>query len=120
MPIRLSELSSLGPEYADKARYGLNTHLHVASIYVRGILIARATNRAGTRTSGAGFSTHTLHAERAVLKLMDLSLLKDAELVVVRINMKGEILPSKPCHSCECALIAAMKKWGLRKVYYSS
>jgi len=116
MPIRLSELSSLGPLYADKATHG---HLHVASIYVRGILVARATNRPGTRTSGAGFSTHSLHAERAVLKMVDFCLLRDAELVVVRINKRGGILPSKPCHSCQCALTATMKKWGLRRVYYS-
>lgn len=117
--MRFSDLSSLGTDYADQARTSFGNHFHIASLYVRGALVARATNRIGSRKRGAGFSEFTIHAERAVLKLIDHSLLKDAELVVVRINAQGHYLSSKPCHSCQRALTAAMKKWGLRKVWYS-
>ena len=117
--MRFSDLSSLGNEYAEQVRTSFGNHFHVASLYVRGTLVARATNRVGSRKRGAGFSDFTIHAERAVLKLIDHSLLKDAELVVVRINAQGHYLSSKPCHSCQRALTAAMKKWGLRKVWYS-
>jgi hypothetical protein len=48
-----------------------------------------------------------------------MSLLRDATLVVIRVNKQGELRLSEPCHECRCALTKAMEKYGLKQVYYS-
>lgn len=108
---------------AHAARVGLvhRTNYHLAFLYNnRGCCIATATNRAGSRTHGAGFSTYTIHAERAVLKSIgDLTLLRGSVLVVIRVDKMGRILGSEPCRECKCHLEKAIRKHGLRRVYFS-
>jgi len=121
MPHKLSDYEIIARDYASRAATALRTHLHLAFIYARGgALIAMSTNRVGSRRMGAGFSDYTIHAERAVLKSAgDTSLLRGATLVVVRISKQGKILGSEPCHECKCHLSAAMRKYGLNRVYFS-
>lgn len=99
-------------------------HLHLAMLIKRGKIIAMATNREGSRSSGCGYSEFSLHAERAVIKEVDLAELKDCILVVVRIhrprcNNDIHLANSKPCRDCETILNKFIRSHGLRAVYYS-
>jgi hypothetical protein len=97
------------------------TYFHVATIMKNGKEIARSRNRVGSRSRGAGWNDHTIHAECAVVKrLGDLSQLRGCILIVVRLNKRSQIINSKPCHACEKFLEKCMKQYGLRKVFYSS
>jgi hypothetical protein len=57
-----------------------------------------------------------------------MSLLRGADMFVFRVpnaNAKGvgadrDLLYSRPCHDCTLFLEKLMKKWGLRKVYYTT
>ncbi len=95
--------------------------LHIAFLFgPRKILIASAMNKVGSRSSGAGYSAQTLHAERAVLKRVgDVSKLRNCTLVVIRIGVQGNLMLSKPCHECECHLNKCIRSYGLKAVYYS-
>ena len=121
MHYRLTDYVDIAHEYALAASSRMRTSLHIGFIYARGgILIGMSTNRAGSRSKGAGFSGHTIHAERAVLKAVgDITLLRGATLVVVRVSRAGVIMSSEPCHECKCHLEKAMRVYGLRRVYYS-
>ncbi len=116
-----SDFEEIAANYAHWAATRMNTSLHMAFVYGRrGVLLGMATNKAGTRSSGAGYSKSTLHAERAALKAVgDVSLLRGATLVVIRVHKSGDILGSKPCHGCEMHLQKCMEKYGLKAVYYS-
>lgn len=116
-----SDFEAIAASHAHWAATRMNTSLHMAFVYGRrGILLGMATNKAGTRSSGAGYSKTTLHAERAALKAVgDMSMLKGAVLVVIRIHKSGAIMGSKPCHGCEMHLQKCMEKYGLKAVYYS-
>jgi len=118
---RLSHYETIAHEYAIRASTTLNTSLHIAFVYGRGgVLIGMSTNRVGTRSRGAGYSSFTIHSERAVLKAIgDISLLRDATMVVVRVSKRGELLRSEPCHECKCHLEKAMRMYGLKRVYFS-
>ena len=96
-----------------------NTFLHIAALVKRGKVIAVAQNRVGSRSRGSGYSSQTIHAERAVVKkLGDISKLKDATLCVWRISAIN-VLPSKPCSECQVFLEKCMSQYGLRCVQYS-
>jgi hypothetical protein len=118
---KLSDYETIAQDYAIRASTAMNTSLHIAFIYGRnGVMIAMSTNRIGSRSRGAGYSRNTIHAERAVIKMVgDNSLLRGATLVVVRVSKKGELMGSMPCHECQCHLNKAIDKYGLRRVYYS-
>jgi hypothetical protein len=120
MPFRKSDLDELAASYSHFTRKH-TTSLHVATIYGRGgAVLGLATNRIGTRHRGAGYSGMTIHAERAVMKAVgDVSLLNGATLVVIRLNKKGELMSSAPCHECHVAIKAAMRKYGLKRVVHS-
>ena len=97
-----------------------NTSLHHATIIRRNKVLASAYNTVGTRSRGCGYSDQTIHAERAVVKrLGDVSQLRGATLIVVRLNRQGELRNSKPCHDCDLFLEKCMREYGLRKVIYS-
>jgi hypothetical protein len=119
---KLSDYETIAQEYAIRASTTMNTSLHIAFLYGRGgALIAMSTNSIGSRSKGAGYSKYTIHAERAVIKMVgDNTLLRGATLVVVRVSKKGELMSSLPCHECTCHLTKAMDKYGLRRVYYSA
>ncbi len=119
---KLSDYETIAHEYAIRASNTMNTSLHIAFLYGRsGAMLAMSTNRIGSRSKGAGYSRYTIHAERAVLKMVgDHSLLRGATLVVVRVSKKGVLMSSMPCHECTCHLTKAIDKYGLRRVYYSA
>lgn len=99
----------------------IRTSFHVAVIYGKGgAVLATATNRVGSRSRGAGYSGMTIHAERAAMKAVgDVSMLRGATLVVVRVGRGGKALSSAPCKECSCAIASAMRKYGLRRVIHS-
>jgi cytidine deaminase len=95
--------------------------LHMAVLVQRGKIICTATNRIGSRSSGAGYSDVTIHAERAVVKkLGDISKLRGCTMYVWRIGF-AEYYPmnSEPCSECRVFLAKCMKQYGLRGVYYT-
>ena len=96
------------------------TFIHVAIIYRRGKILAIASNAIGSRSRGCGYSDRTIHAERAVLKkLGDMTKLRGAEMVVVRLGKVTTFVNSEPCHACKTHLTKCMREYGLRRVYYS-
>lgn len=119
---KLSDYKEIAQEYAIRASSSMNTSLHIAFLYGRsGVLLAMSTNRIGSRSRGAGYSKYTIHAERAVLKMVgDNTMLRGATLVVVRVSKSGELMGSMPCHECMCHLNKAIEKYGMRRVYYSA
>jgi cytidine deaminase len=119
MPLRADAVHN----FIDACNISHNNHhtsLHFAILYKRGKVIATATNAIGSRSRGCGYSKYTIHAERAVLKKIgDISQLRDAELVVVRLNKSNDFLNSEPCHACKQHLTKCMREYGLKTVYYS-
>jgi len=98
-----------------------NTQFHQAMIVKRNQILAIAHNSIGSRSSGAGYSDRSIHAERAVVKrLGDISHLRGATLYVYRFNVHGELRNSIPCHECQVFLEKCMREYGLRKVIYST
>lgn len=96
------------------------TQLHIATLTKRNKVIAVARNAVGSRSKGCGYSDSTIHAERAVVKrLGDVSQLRGCTLTVIRLNRKGDVMPSKPCHDCALFLEKCKTQWGLRKVIHS-
>ena len=104
--------------------------LHVAIIVKRGKILATATNRNGSRSGGSGYSSHSIHAEKNVIKeLGDITKLRDADLYVMRIstyhqNSKTDepvtrFIYSRPCTECRPFLEKCMREYGLRNVYYT-
>lgn len=103
------------------------TSIHVAFIVMRGQVIAKATNRVGSRSKGAGYSDCTIHAERNVVKeLGNFDAMRGATMYVVRISrartLKGrdKIQTSSPCYDCHVFLTKCHEKYGLRRVFYST
>ena len=101
--------------------------LHVAVVVMRGKILASATNRNGSRSSGSGYSSHSIHAEKNVIKqLGDISKLRGADLYVMRISRDHKkanpdrFLYSKPCDECQIFLEKCMKEYGLKNVYFTA
>jgi hypothetical protein len=104
-----------------------NISIHVAFIVKRGQILAKATNKIGSRSRGAGYSDCSIHAERAVVKeLGNFDLMRGAALYVIRISRSKElhgserIKNSEPCHDCHLFLTKCHEKYGLKKVFYST
>lgn len=96
-----------------------NTFYHIAAIVKRGKVLATAENRIGSRSKGSGYSTQTIHAEKAVVKkLGDISKLRGAVLCVWRLSSIN-VLPSKPCSECHLFLTKCMREYGLKSVQYT-
>jgi len=105
----------------------LRISLHIAVIALRGKIIATATNRNGSRSSGSGYSSHSIHAEKNVVKqLGDISKLRGADLYVMRISKdhtkvnSNRFMSSKPCEECQIFLEKCMREYGLKNVYFTS
>ena len=98
------------------------TSIHIAILIKRGKVIDIASNGVGTRSKGCGYTTRTIHAERALIKKVgDMSKLDGASIIVIRIMRgTGEVGNSEPCHSCKCHLEKCIKQHGLKQVYYST
>ena len=95
-----------------------NTSFHIARLYRHNKLIAEARNKIGSRSRGSGYSRSTLHAEKAVIKMVGNNL-KGLTLEVIRLNKNNEKLNSKPCPDCCKFLIKCFKEYGLLRVKYS-
>lgn len=96
------------------------THFHIAFLFLRGKLLAVASNQIGSRSRGVGYSNYTMHAERAVVKEMgDYSKLKDSTLVVIRLGANGTFLNSKPCKECSVFLEKCVRVYGLSTIHHS-
>jgi len=97
-----------------------NTHFHIAFLFLRGKVVAVATNQIGSRSRGVGYSTCTIHAERAVIKeLGDISKLRGTMLVVIRLGSSGDFLKSNPCKECQYFLKKCVDVYGLASIHYS-
>lgn len=120
MPLSAEVISDL-VESCNISHNRHHTSLHFAILYKRGKVLATATNAVGSRSRGCGYSTHTIHAERAVIKKVgDVTQLRGAELFVVRLNKNtNDFMNSEPCHACKQHLTKCMREYGLKKVYYS-
>jgi len=101
--------------------------LHVAVVVLRGKTLAVATNKNGTRSMGSGYSTHSIHAEKHVVKqLGDINKLRGADMYVMRISRDTrkvhteKFLCSKPCEECQIFLEKCMKEYGLKNVYFTA
>ena len=93
---------------------------HTAILVRRGKVLAYAANQVGSRSRGSGYSDHSIHAERNVVKeLGDISQLRGADMYVMRVSRKNEFAASKPCAECQVFLEKCMREYGLRKVYYT-
>jgi hypothetical protein len=97
-------------------------HVHIAILIKRGKFINIASNLVGSRKSGAGYDTRTIHAERALLKKVgDHRALMGATMIVIRISRVKQVLgESNPCPTCRPHLLKCMKEYGLKAVYYTS
>ena len=95
--------------------------IHFAMIMKRGKILDVACNAIGSRAMGCGYTSRTIHAERAVLKKVgDHTKLDGAIMIVIRISRgTGEIMNSEPCATCRPHLEKCIKIHGLKRVYYS-
>ena len=95
--------------------------VHIAILMKRGKMLEIASNFVGSRTGGCGYDDRSIHAERAVLKkLGDHTKLDGAIMIVIRITRGTNALASsKPCDVCQCHLDKCIKKYGLKRIYYS-
>ena len=103
-----------------------NTSVHVAILVKRGHVIAEASNRIGSRSSGSGYSKNTIHAEKNVVKALgDTSLMRGADMYIMRItsNVKKQgferFMYSEPCNSCRIFLSKCIREYGLKNVYWT-
>lgn len=88
------------------------TSCHVALLFHKRRLLAIGQNLLGGR--------NMIHAEADVIrKVGDVSKLRGAVLVVVRISRCGEIRYSAPCHSCQCLIEKCKREYGLRDCIHS-
>ena len=101
--------------------------VHVAVLVKRGRILAHATNKNGSRSSGSGYTSHSIHAERNVIKqLGDISKLRGADMYVMRISRDAKkegfdkFLPSEPCPTCQLFLNKCMREYGMKAVYFTS
>lgn len=97
--------------------------LHRAVLVKRGQIIADATNNYGSRSRGSGYSKSSIHAEKNVVKALgDISLLKGADMYIMRFSREQEVrfLKSTPCPACNIFLDKCIREYGLKNVYYTS
>lgn len=101
-------------------------YVHIAVLMRRGKVLAKATNKNGSRSSGSGYSDRSIHAEKNVVKeLGDIRQLCGADLYVMRLkrNWKSsderEFMSSKPCRDCQLFLEKCQREYGLKNVYYT-
>lgn len=104
-----------------------STKLHIAIIVKRGKILATATNKLASRSSGAATrgSQSYIHAERNVLRVLgDTSKLRGADMYVMRIgkickDSDLEFKYSQPCPECTVLLQKCMRMYGLRRVFFT-
>jgi len=113
--------------FSDRIHSGHSTKLHIAIIVKRGKILATATNKIASRSSGAAArgSQNYIHAERNVLRVLgDTSKLRGADMYVMRIGKICKLSDvvfkySQPCPECTVLLQKCMREYGLRNVYFT-
>ena len=102
-----------------KAPHG--SKLHVAILVKRGHILGIATNKLASRTNGASArgSQQYIHAERNLVRSLDLNKMRGADVYVMRISANG-FMYSQPCEECTVLLNKCMKCHGLRNVYFTT
>jgi len=100
------------------------TKLHIAIIVKRGRILATATNKVASRTNGAASrgSQNFIHAEKNLLRSVDTTKLRGADIYVMRIRMSGgeaEFCYSQPCPECTVLLNKCIREYGLKNVYFT-
>jgi hypothetical protein len=113
--------------FSDQIHSGHSTKLHIAIIVKRGKILATATNKIASRSSGAAArgSQNYIHAERNVLRVLgDTSKLRGADMYVMRIGKICKLSDvvfkySQPCPECTVLLQKCMREYGLRNVYFT-
>jgi len=98
----------------------LNTHEYkiIAVLHRGGSIIRSKFNTSqyiGYRSDVFAYSP-TRHAEQSVLHNVPRDILLGCNVLVIRINRKGQLTSAKPCRAC----ISALKKAGISKVEYSN
>ena len=86
-------------------------------------IVATGHNNYSTKRKYSSLVRKSTHAEMdALFHVKDKSLLRNADMYVVRVNVCREEIKlkcSSPCIDCHHKLIRTMNKQGLRNVYYS-
>jgi len=102
------------------------TKFHLAILVKRGKILASATNKVASRTNGAASrgSQNFIHAEKNLLRSMDVNKLRGADIYVMRIRLTGEddkveFKYSQPCPECTVLLTKCMREYGLKNVYFT-
>jgi hypothetical protein len=105
--------------FPQKSRYTKKTRInypHVAILFRGRKILAIGQNRVST---ARGSDHPTIHAEAdAIRQLGDVSKLRGATLVVIRLSASG-LSYSAPCHSCRCLIEKCQREYGLRGVIHS-
>ena len=86
-----------------------------------GAVLFKGRNILGTgyahRTTHKNINTQqSIHAERACVAGLRHDVIRGADMIIVRINPQGEMMPIDPCKGCKKLL----QRKGVRKVYCSS
>jgi len=92
--------------------FNVRSH-HGAVIFNDDKIISRGYNR-----KIVGIEKHTIHAEMDALCNVTGNVrerLKDAYVLVIRLNKRGKLTNSMPCEDCQRTL----KAYGIKKVFYS-
>ncbi len=88
-------------------------------IISRGFNNFRGYNKYGTCFINHRYSTHAEQA--AIDNCTNRNNMKDADLYVVRLDVKKYGTSySAPCHKCSKLIKSCKKKYGLRKIYFST
>lgn len=100
------------------------TKLHIAIIVKRGKILASATNKVASRSNGAASrgSQNFIHAEKNLLRSLDTSKLRGADIYVMRIHTSDAGLQfkySQPCPECTVLLTKCIREYGLKNVYFT-
>lgn len=109
--------------------------LHVTAIVKNGKVVLIRSNRVGcsghTQKQGARYKLGpaTLHSEVAAVRdLKSTRLLKNADIFVwkwkvdkfMTISCDSVVKNSRPCPECQAVLQSCARKYGIRRIYYST
>ena len=89
-------------------------HKHGAVLIKRGSVIAAGTNQQREDPRYSAFPLASMHAEENVLRQAGWRA-HGATLVVVRVNQRGDLMPSAPCKRCS----GLIERSGIRRVVHT-
>lgn len=90
---------------------------HGAVLFDGGRVLNVSANKPSYNKFAARFKRNfpTLHAEIGAVLGMSKAMTNGAEVLVVRVNKRGQIMFSKPCKMCQ----AVLRFCGVRRVFYT-